>query len=126
MEIYLPPIPNRFINGLPEDINFIESYCFDYNRYIDYGKTGYAIIYIFYTKATNKAEIQAVVVQFKKTKERFFEIFHSNSISHVHIGTLTSSVKSMENSYYFLKVFKKLLKLSELGLWLTQARNKNG
>ena len=33
---------------------------------------------IFYTEATNKTRIQVVVAQFKKTRERFFEISHSN------------------------------------------------
>ena len=89
---------------LQEDIDFVKSYVFDYNRFI-----------IFYTEATTKAEIQAVAAQFKKIRENFFEISHSNSISPVHIGTLPDSVKSMENSQYFQKI-RKLVKLLELGI----------
>ena len=91
------PDPTYLVTELPEDIDFVESYVFDCNRFIHPGKTGYVRMQNFYTEATNEAEIQAVVAQFKKTRERFFEISHSNSISHVHIGTLTDSVKSMSS-----------------------------
>ena len=92
------PDPTDLLTELLEDINFVESYVFDYNQFIDSGKTGYIRMQIFYTGATNKAEIQAVVSQFKKARERFFEISHSSSISPVYIGTLTGSVKSMAGS----------------------------
>ena len=54
-------------NCLPEDIDFVESYVFDYNRFISPGKTGYVRLHIFYSDLTSLAEIKGVISQFKKT-----------------------------------------------------------
>ena len=107
---------------LPEDIDFVESYVFDYNRFLSPGKTGYVRLHIFYSDSTSVSEIQGVVSQFKKPREQFLEMAHSNAISPVVIGTLTGSVKAMAESRDFYSVMKKKFGLSELGLWFTQPR----
>ena len=43
--------PIDLLTELPEDIDFAESYVFDYNQFIYPGKTGYVRMLIFYTEA---------------------------------------------------------------------------
>ena len=50
---------------LPEDIDFVESYVFDYNRFISPGKTGYVQLHIFFSDSTNISEITSVIHLFK-------------------------------------------------------------
>ena len=54
---------------LPEDIDFVESYVFDYNRFLSPGKTGYIRLNIFYSDLINPSEIQGVVATFKRPRE---------------------------------------------------------
>ena len=112
---------------LPEDIDFVESYVFDYNRFLSPGKTGYVRLHIFYSDLTSLPEIQGIVSQFKKPREQFLEVAHSNATSPINIGTLTGSVKAMAFSSDFYNVMKEKFGLSELGLWFTQPRtSKSG
>ena len=108
---------------LPENIDFVESYVFDYNIFLGAGKTGYVRLHIFFSDQTSVPEIESVVSQFKKPRERFFEISHSNAISPVHIGCLTGSDRAMAESQDFLSVMKTKFNLKELGLYFTQPRN---
>ena len=117
------PTSADLLTSLPDDVDFVESYVFDYNRFIGSGKTGYVRLHIYYSDMTSVSEIKSVVVQFKKARERFFEVSHSNATSPVHIGTLTGSVQSMANSKDFSEVMKNKFNLSELGLWFSQARS---
>ena len=115
------------IKTLPVDIDFVESFISGYNRFISPGKIAYVRIHVFYSNLTNLAEIQAVTATFKKPREQFLEVAHSNASFPVHIGTLTGSVRAMAESNDFHEVMKAKFKLSELGLWFTQPRSgKNG
>ena len=98
--------PKDVLTELPEDVDFIESYIFNYNHFIPLDRTGNIHVHIFYLDFTNLAEIQAIVTQIKDSRERFFEDAHSDAISPVRVGTLTSSVKVMPDSHYFNAVFK--------------------
>ena len=106
----------------PEDIDLVESYVYDYNRFISLGKTGYVRLRIFYADSTSPAEIQGIAAQFKKPREQFLELSHSEAISPVNLGTLTGSVKAMSESSEFQDLFKVKFNLSELGMWFTQPR----
>ena len=117
-----PPRDRDLYKSLPDDIDVVESYVFNFNRFLAPGKTGYVRLQIFYTDLTNLAEIKGVISQFKKPREQFLEISHSNAISPVTIGTLTGSVKAMSESPDFLNVLKVKFGLTELGLWFTQPR----
>ena len=110
------PNLKHLLTDLSEDINFVKSYILNYSRFIDPGMTGYVRMKIFYTEATNIAEIQVVVAQFKKPIKSFFEISYSNLISHVYICTLTGSMKSLVDFRDFQTAFKKIFKLLDLGL----------
>ena len=107
---------------LPDDVDLVESYVFGYNRFISPGKTGYVRLHIFFSDFTSLAEIQGVISQFKKPREQFLELSHSDAISPVIVGTLTGSVKAMSESPEFLKVMKTKFGLSVLGLWFSQPR----
>ena len=58
------PNPKYLLTDLPGDINFVKSYVFDCKRFVDPGRRGDVRMKMFYTEATNKAEIQVVVAQF--------------------------------------------------------------
>ena len=112
---------------LPENIDFVESYVYDYNRFISPGKTGYVRLRIYFSNLTSVSEIAGVTSQFKKPREQFFELAHSDATSPVAIGTLTGSVAAMATSFDFKEVMKTKFGLRELGLWYTQPRtSKSG
>ena len=48
-----------FLTNLPEDIDFVEFYVYDYNMFLSPGKTGY-VSCTFYSHHTNLSEIQTV------------------------------------------------------------------
>ena len=130
-----PWLDNNLTNGsiqdsdllttLPEDIDFVESYIYEYNRFILPGKNGYVRMRIFFSDLTSSSEITSVSAQFKTPRERFFEPSHSDSTSPIHIGCLTGSVKSMTTSQDFYNVFKSKFNLSHLGFWWTQPKSDN-
>ena len=95
------------LKTLPEDVDFVESYVYDYNRFIQPGKNGYVRLLIFYSDRTSVQEISSVVSQFKTPRERFFDVAHSNATNPVHIGCLTGSVNAMAESQDFYRVMKK-------------------
>ena len=86
---------------LPENIDLVESYIYDYNRFISPGKTGYVRLNIYFSNDTSVSEILGVTSQFKKPREQFLERAHSEATSPMVIGTLTGSVAAMAKSYDF-------------------------
>ena len=118
----IKPMKSEFYTCLPEDVDIVEAYVFDYSRFLRAGKSGYFRLQLFYGDDTSASEIKSVAAQFKKPKERFFEEAYSDAISPVHIGTLTGSVAAMATSIDFYEVFKMKFKLSELGLYFAIPR----
>ena len=110
------------VKELPEDIDFVESYVYDYSRFLRLGKTGYVRLHVFYSEETNLSEIESVIDQFRIPRTQFLEISHSNAISPVTIGTLTGSVEAMAHSIDFKKTFQYKFDLAELGLWWSPPR----
>jgi hypothetical protein len=110
------------LTELPEDVDFVESYVFDFNRFLALGKTGYVRLNIFYSEETSLLEIKGVIDQFRIPRIQFMELARSNAISPVQIGTLTGSVEAMANSRDFNETFKDKFGLCELGIWWTQPR----
>ena len=79
---------------LPEDVDIVGKYIFDYNRFVSPGGRIYRRInFSFDEYKTNKAEIEAVVNGSKNSKLQFLQPAHTNSISPVQMGTFTGSVK---------------------------------
>ena len=112
---------------LPENIDLVESYVYDYNRFISPGKSGYVRLNIYFSDHTCISEILGVTSQFKKPRDQFLERAHSEATSPVAIGTLTGSVAAMATSHDFNQVMKTKFGLRELGLWYTQPRtSKSG
>ena len=58
--------------ALPEDVDFVEYYIFNYNRFLAPGKTGYVRLHIFFSDLTSLAEIQGVISQLKKQGNTFW------------------------------------------------------
>ena len=48
------------LKTLPEDIDFVESYIYDYNRFIQPGKNGYVRMRIYFSDLTSLSEIESV------------------------------------------------------------------
>jgi hypothetical protein len=46
------------LKELPEEVNFVETYVYDYSRFLRLGKTGYVRLHVFYSEETSLAEIQ--------------------------------------------------------------------
>ena len=120
---YGTPRSTDLFTTLPIDLDFVESYIFDFNIFIQPGKNGYVRLQIYYFPLTSTSEIQSVCSQFRASRVRWLEISHSNAVKPVHIGCLTGSVRAMATSKDFYEVFKTKFKLSELGLWFTQPRS---
>ena len=57
------------LTELPEDVDFVESYIFDYNIVWHREKPGYVKLNIYYTDLTSIPDIQSVVIQLKKPRE---------------------------------------------------------
>ena len=110
------------LKELPEEVNFVESYVYDYSRFLRLGKTGYVRLHVFYSEETSLAEIQSVIDQFRIPRTQFLEIAHSNAISPVAVGTLTGSVEAMATSSDFKNSFQYKFNLKELGLWWSPPR----
>ena len=110
------------VKELPEEVNFVESYVYDYSRFLRLGKTGYVRLHVFYSEETSLAEIQSVIDQFRIPRTQFLEVSHSNAISPVTIGTLTGSVEAMATSSDFKKTFQYKFDLKELGMWWSPPR----
>ena len=105
------------ITELPEDIDFVESYVYDFNRFLALGKNGYVRLNFFYSDTTSIPEIEQVISQFRIPRTQFLEKAHSNALSPTTLGTLTGSVEAMATSRDFKETFIHKFSLSTLGLW---------
>ena len=110
---------------LPEDVDIVEKYIFDYNRFVSPGGRIYCRLHLsFDEQRTNKAEISAVANTFKKPRMQFLQPAHSDSTSPVQMGTFTGSVKSMADSPDFGNTLKKMFRIKHIGLWWTQPKSE--
>ena len=108
----------RLMSELPEDVDIVEKYAYDYSRFVSAGKHVYCRLHIVYDKnKTSKGEISEVIMGFKKPREQAMNIAHSDALRPKQMGFFTGSVKGMAESPDFHKSFMKFFKLSSLGLW---------
>ena len=105
------------LSELPEDIDFAETYIYDFNRFLALGKNGYVRLNFFYSDSTSLPEIEQVIAQFKIPRTQFLEKSHSDALVPKTIGTLTGSVEAMARSRDFKDTFIHKFDLSTLGLW---------
>ena len=102
---------------LPEDIDIVERYVYKFDRFIFPVDRVYCRLNIYYDSATSIAKIESIVRKFKKPRLQSFQIFHSDAISPIQIGSLTGSVQNMATSPDFFLVFKSLFNLKHLEFW---------
>ena len=105
------------LSELPEDIDFVETYVYDFNRFLSLDKNGYVRLNFFYSDSTCLPEIEQVISQFKIPRTQFLEKAHSDALVPKTIGTLTGSVEAMASSKDFKDTFQYKFGLSSLGLW---------
>ena len=105
------------LTELPEDIDFVETYVYDFNRFLAYGKNGYVRLNFFYSDSTSLPEIEQVISQFKIPRVQFLEKAHSDALVPTTVGTLTGSVEAMAASKDFRETFLHKFSLSTVGLW---------
>ena len=65
---YGTPKLKDLLTELPIDVDFVESYIYDFNRFIQPGKNGYVRPHIYYSSATSPSEIQSVCSLFRATR----------------------------------------------------------
>ena len=104
------------ITELPEDIDFVETYVYDFNRFLAFGKNGYVRLNFFYSESTSLPEIEQVISQFKIPRVQFLEKAHSDALVPTTVGTLTGSVEAMATSRDFRETFMHKFSLNSLGL----------
>ena len=105
------------LTELPEDIDFVETYIYDFNRFLSLEKNGYVRLNFYYSDDTCLPEIEQVISQFKIPRIQFLEKAHSDALVPKTIGTLTGSVEAMAHSSDFKATFQYKFALSSLGLW---------
>ena len=49
---------------LPEDVDIVEAYVFDYSRFLRAGKSGYFRLQLFFGDDTSSSEIKLIAAQF--------------------------------------------------------------
>ena len=109
---------NTFLKELPENVDVVEKYVYDYSRFISPGRNLYCRLNLFYnTKKTSQSEIECVIAGFKQPQIQHMSISHSDAISPVEMGTFTGSVRAMAESPDFADSFKSYFKLKHIGLW---------
>ena len=103
---------NIFLKELPEDVDVVEKYAFDFNRFLSPGKNVYCRLNLYYNlKKISISEIESVIAGFKKPRVQHMSLSHSDAISPIQMGTFTGSVKAMAESPDFTKSFQKFFKL---------------
>ena len=55
---------SKMISEFPEDVDVVEKYAFDFNRFISPGDRAYCRLHIFYDDSTNLAEINSIISGF--------------------------------------------------------------
>ena len=109
---------NTYLKELPENIDVVEKYVFDYNRFLSPGKNIYCRIKLVYNpNKTSSSEIESVISNFRKPRVQHMILSHSDALSPVQMGTLTGSVRAMSESPDFKNSFKEYFKLKSLGMW---------
>ena len=109
---------NLFLKELPEDVDIVERYIHDYNRFVSPGQNQYVRMNIFYNNTkTSVSEIECVINGFKKPRIQWLKKANSDAPSPVEMGFFTGSVRAMSESQDFEQTFKKMFKLKYLGLW---------
>ena len=118
---------NTFLKELPEDVDVVEKYAHDFNRFISPGKNLYCRLNLFFNpNKTSISEIDSVIAGFRKPRVQFMSLAHSDAISPCQMGFFTGSVKAMAESSDFSNSFKKFFKLSNLGLWWAYPKSDLG
>lgn len=108
----------KLLSELPEDVDTVEKYAYDYNRFVSPGKNIYCRLHVIFNKQeTSKGEIGEVIAGFRKPRTQFMSISHSDALRPKQMGFFAGSVKAMGESPDFYKSFKKFFNLSYLGLW---------
>ena len=110
---------DMFLTELPEDLDIVEKYVYDFNRFYSPGDRAYCRINIQY-KAGSLGEIESVISGFKNKRIQFMQLAHSDAVSPIAMGTLTGSVRGFATSQDFCEVFKNKFNLSCLGLYWQQ------
>ena len=117
---------NKYLLELPEDVDIVEKYVHDLNRFLSPGGRIYRRINVFYNgKKTNLSEIESISQGFKKPRIQFLQLAFSDSTSPMQMGTLTRLVKSMATLPDFQYTFQKLFKLKHIGLWWDFPKGEN-
>ena len=109
---------NTYLKELPENVDTVEKYVYDYNRFLSPGKNLYCRIKLVYNpNKTSSSEIESVISTFRKPRVQHMIVSHSDALSPVQMGTLTGSVRAMAESSDFKNSFKAYFKLKSLGMW---------
>ena len=116
---------DKLLSKLPEDIDLVERYVSDFNRFISPDPRAYCRIHLYYGDKINMTQIELVIQGFKKTKVQFLQPGHSNIISPITMELLIGLPKEISTSKEFYQKFRQQLGLKHLGLWWTQPRAEN-
>ena len=95
------------LTEFPEDVDTVEKYVYEFNRFISPGDRGYVRLNGYFSSKTSIGEIESIISSFKKPRIQFFQLAHSDATAPVNMGTLTGSVKEMAYSPDFHNAFKK-------------------
>ena len=103
---------------IPEDLDIIEKYMFDFNCFISSGGKLSCLLNVYFdNKKTSISEIGGVAQSFRKLMMQFLQLAHFDATSPIQVGTVTGSVKSMAESPDFHEFFKTMFNLKHLDLW---------
>ena len=59
---------DSLLKKLPDDIDIVERYVYDFNRFISPGERVYYRLNVYYTSDTSISEIESVVQNFRKPR----------------------------------------------------------
>ena len=84
------------LSELPEDVDTVEKYAYDCNRFVSPGKNIHCRLHtIFNKQETSKDEIEEVIAGFRKPRTQFMSISHSDAFCPKQMGFFAGSVKAM-------------------------------
>ena len=71
----------RLLSELPEDVDIVEKYAYDYSRFILPGKNVYYQLHIVFDRnKSSKGEISEVIMGLKKPRIQFMNLSHSDAL----------------------------------------------
>ena len=108
--IGLPSHKNKLLTEIQEDVDVVERYAYDFNRFISPGDQSYCRLHDDYLAPMTLNKIESVIAGFNKPRIQMFQIVHSDTTSLLQMGTITGSVKVMVTSEDFHTFFKKKFK----------------